>query len=399
MGHSLEKVELHPISVKSIIKGHPWVTKDEFSLKFPARETFLAGIDRRKNTFCVLLNDPTHPQIKARVLKTLTPTTEPILFAKKFFMNIVEEKLEKSYNKNQKLGQERENYYLCFGESDGLPGLFIQKLGPHILIQYYCFTWEKFTMELAKMIRRHVPHIKSIHLQKRSPGETSPVNHLWGESITEFSISEFNIKYHLNFGQNDVGIYTDMAASRKKLRPLLKDSKSTLNLYAYTGAYSLNALTCDDSNVYSVDLSANYLEHLEDNISLNPQLCGNHYSICESVNSAVDEFTKSKKSFDLIISDPPSFSSDGKKKSRAAEYYKTLLPKLIKLTEAGGHIVAFLNTHQINARKFYAEIEKIIEKSEREIEIMDKLILGEDCSSYQAFPEGNYLKGLVLKIK
>jgi len=132
-------------------------------------------------------------------------------------------------------------------------------------------------------------------------------------------------------------------------------------------------------------------------LNLNPDLdATKHQSICSSVEDALKNFDKNEL-FDLIICDPPSSSSDGKKVSRSISAYKELLPKLSSQCGSGGHLVLFLNTHQITRKKFIGDIENIIKERKLPLEIKKRLKMQEDCLSLPGFPEGDYLKGIVLK--
>ena len=71
-----KRAPLHPFSIKALKKGHPWVTKDEYSSKFSKDTPFIIGTDHKQNDVALLINDPAHPQIKARLWSTKTPLPE-----------------------------------------------------------------------------------------------------------------------------------------------------------------------------------------------------------------------------------------------------------------------------------------------------------------------------------
>jgi 23S rRNA (cytosine1962-C5)-methyltransferase len=107
-----------------------------------------------------------------------------------------------------------------------------------------------------------------------------------------------------------------------------------------------------------------------------------------------DSFIKEGKKFDLIICDPPSASSDGKKMTSAIDSYKELVPKISNSLNKGGKAIIFLNTHSITRKSFEDKIKNYI--GDQKISITGALKLSHDCPSLKGFVEGDYLKGLVL---
>jgi 23S rRNA (cytosine1962-C5)-methyltransferase len=211
-------------------------------------------------------------------------------------------------------------------------------------------------------------------------------------------LQEFGTTYKCKINANyDLGLYTDMAPFRKKIGTEFSEKK-VLNLYSYTGAYSLHALRMGASEVVSVDLSQDYLNWLQENLELNPDLDkSKHQSLCLSVDKAIKQFEKQKSQFDWIICDPPSASSDGKKMSNALKNYEGLLPKMINLLNGEkGKIALFLNTHQVSPKKFRTDIEAILEQDQRGFSILSTFKNLEDGQSLPSFPEGHHLKGFVV---
>ena len=134
---------------------------------------------------------------------------------------------------------------------------------------------------------------------------------------------------------------------------------------------------------------------LHQNICLNDFSNKTHLAYQKDVLSTIDQFIKDKISFDFIICDPPSASSDGKRVTSALKNYDELLPKLSKLLNPNGQVVAFLNTHTINWNKFEKQMVSLAQKSK--LKKMRRFNLGEDCRSLKGFQEGDYLKEFCLK--
>ncbi len=374
------KIQLHPQTVKSLNKGHPWVTKDAFSDRFPKDKFIINLYDPDSGKYLgQFLNDPNHPQIKARFWSS----------KKLAFFEVLQAKLEAAIKKREFFASKRENVYLCFGEADGLPGLFIQKLGNILLIQYTAFCWER---ELRFVCRQFEDRFATIFTQKRLPGEKKSPPEIFKGNETSAVIQEDSIKFKLLFNQgHDIGIYTDMASIRENLLDYFQKSKKLLNLFSYTGAFSLMGLRAG-MQVTSVDLSPSYMNWLEENIALNQFDSNLHTSMVTPCEKALKKFEGNEK-FDLIICDPPSFSSDGKKSESAMTFYKKNLPAMTKCLSENGHLIIFLNTHSISREKFRSAVREALPSSK----IIKEIGPSGDCPSLPNLPEGDYLKGIIIK--
>ncbi|RLA62678.1 MAG: hypothetical protein DRQ88_08840 [Epsilonproteobacteria bacterium] len=376
----MDILNLHPATIKSLKNGHPWITKDKYSKHFPDRPVLKIKDAKTGNFLGHFINDPNHPKVKARFWGQ-----EVILFQKELL-----KRLWVALEKRKPILSERENVYLVFGEGDGLPGLFVQVFGDNLLIGYQAFFWQEHLKEIASFFRRKLK-VQNIWVQKRIPGEkkAAPVA-LKGELTPQFTVKEGDLTFNLKFNQgHDVGLYTDMAAIREQLSAYFYNADSILNLFSYTGAFSLMGLK-REKKVTSVDLSKTYMSWLEENIEINNFKNVDHTSI---VGPCAKVINKLDQKFDLIISDPPSFSTDGKKRTSSLDFYKKELKNILGLLNEDGHLIIFLNTHSVSRRKFKNTIQELIGRDK----MIRDIYLSKDCPILKNFPEGDYLKGLIIK--
>lgn len=401
--NKFKRVELHPATIKHISGGHFWVTEDSFTKKFPKNETFLIGVDSKtRRDFGLFIQDQRHKNVKAR------------LFSKELNINFDEElkkRIHEALDKRKKLNllNERENVLLINGEADQLPGLLIMLLKDQVLIQYYALYWDQFESQMISHLKTSLSEIfpnlsiKEYWIQERTFDQKKSIKALNNSALPEFILDEFGVKYKMRINAYyDYGIYTDMSGIRKQILSYITGKKSMLNLFCYTGAYSLYALKNGFTNVKSVDLSSKYLEWLEENIALNsPDWKDKHQSINLPVEKALDKLIKDGEKFDFIFSDPPSSSSDGEKRDNAFTAYEKNLPMMLKLLSQNGVLVAFLNTHQISWNKFEDKLKLIIENSEfkNQVIIGKRFKLCEDYLPSKGFHEGDYLKGFLIEFK
>jgi 23S rRNA (cytosine1962-C5)-methyltransferase len=400
MTKAIPKVNLHPASCKYLKLGHPWITDDSYTKKFPKDAFFLIGVDEKnRQDVALLINDPNHKTVKAR-LWSLDKSEWT-----KDFNTVLGERVKTAIDLRRPLMSERENLFLINGESDGLPGLLVQQLKNELMIQYYAMFWKDQEALLIEFLKSNLPDIKDIWIQERNFDQAKAIrsfNPL--KNSSEFVLKEFGLNYQIKINQHyDFGIYSDMSAIRKNMRPYLQNKKSLLNLFSYTGAFSVFALGMGFENVVSVDLSPKYLAWLEENIALNPQLNkDDHSSLCMPSEKAMDKLISEKMKFEVIVCDPPSASSDGQKISSAIKSYETLLPQMLELLDVEkGQIFAFLNTHTISWTKFEEKLKSIVESSKfkNQVIIGKRFKLSEDCVPLKGFHEGDYLKGFLIEFK
>ncbi len=408
MNKPIPKVNLHPSSCKYLKLGHPWITDDSYTKKFPKAAQFLIGVDEKdKKEIALLINDPQHKTVKARLW-----SLDAADFNNEFnFLQSLQTRLSAAMKKRVDSGlySERENFYLVNGESDQLPGLLIQMLKNEVIIQYYAFYWKALESELITAIKgslkEHYPEIgiTDYWIQERTFDQKNSMRSLSRKESSEFELQEFGRNYKIRINQHyDFGIYSDMSAIRKTMTPFLKDKKSLLNLFSYTGAFSVFALGLGHTNVVSVDLSSKYLAWLEENIALNPEIdAANNHNLCMPCEKALDKLIAEKLMFDVIICDPPSASSDGQKVTAALKSYETLLPKMLKLLHQQGSLFVFLNTHTISWNKFEEKLKQIISETPEgsKLQIGKRFKLAEDCAPLKGFHEGDYLKGFLIDYK
>lgn len=393
---------IHPVSIKLIRQGHPWITADNFSNRFPRQSEFIVATDDRKRPMALLLHDPYHKNVKARVWSTKFPFDREA----QHFTASIQGRLDLAFEKRdlQKELTERENYYLVFGEADQLPGLFILRLKDRVLIQFYTAFWNRYKSIIQTTVQEIYPEIKDENIWFQLRGETRelqklPQNALDQNRRDEFHISEFGLQYLIRLGSSyDHGLYTDMSSIRHSLKKFVTPDSSLLNLFSYTGAFSLWAMKLGAKQVTSVDLSPKYIEWLQQNIALNPELeHTQHEALTMSVDEALVTLKSQDKKFNVIICDPPSSSSDGEKRVSAIKAYKEMIQKMDSVLAPKGKLILFLNTHQVTNQKFEKSLSDYFNELKLNYKIVMRLSLGQDCPTLKGFPEGSYLKGLVLE--
>ena len=238
MNKPIPKVNLHPASCKYLKLGHPWITEDTYTKRFPKDAFFLIGVDEKnRQDVALLINDPLHKTVKARLwsLNKAEWTLD--------FKDVLKTRMKAAIDKRRPLMKERENIFLINGESDELPGLLIQLLKDEVMIQYYALFWKDKEDLVLENLKENLPHLQEIWVQERNFDQAKSIRSINGKESSEFTLNEFGLNYKIKINQHyDFGIYSDMSAIRKNMRPYLEGQKSLLNLFSYTGAFSVYCL-------------------------------------------------------------------------------------------------------------------------------------------------------------
>lgn len=201
-----------------------------------------------------------------------------------------------------------------------------------------------------------------LKLRQRKPGRLGQYQRL-GEDQNKFIVNEGGLKFWVNLSDYlDTGLFLDHRLTRQMIRQESKDKK-VLNLFAYTGSFSVYAAAGGASEVVTVDLSKNYLQWAEENMQLNGFLDKEKYQF---IQADVKQYLKELPAdhFDLIILDPPTFSNSKRMKDflDVQKDHVVLINQCLAAIKKGGHL--FFST---NYRKFILEKDKIRATSIKDI--------------------------------
>jgi 23S rRNA (cytosine1962-C5)-methyltransferase len=391
---------LHPETIKHALRGHPWITKDAISSKWP-KNALLLHATLAPGTVYTYLHDPQHPFCVARLIsKTKLLTINDL---NNQLINLMLSSIKKRID--SKILSKRNHCYLIFGEADGLPGLHVHFLNGRVLIQTQMNFWDQHIKEvigwLSDLFEKNSFAINSFWWQPRSQGQVYAKKFINDNFVTasdHFFIEELHYQLKVDLGSRyDHGIYTDMSGIREYLcnKSQMFEGKSVLNLFSYTGAFSLFSLKLGASYCCSLDSSILYQKILTENMQTNSIDKQSHHELVLDVQSGLTQLQKKKNHFDLIILDPPSSFTSNQKKVQAMQIYPTLLREVEKVASPKAYLLCFLNFHQ----KTRSQFEKMIVSTLPHWSIVEPLGLCADATRLPYFPEGDYLKGVLLKRK
>lgn len=289
------------------------------------------------------------------------------------------------------------------GEGDGIGGLTIDYFDGFYLINWYSEGIYQFKDDVVQSLENLV-EFKGIYEKKRFNTDGKYIDDddfVTGER-GEFPIiakeNDVNFAVYLNDGAM-VGVFLDQRDVRRTIRDKYAHGKNVLNLFSYTGAFSVFAALGGAGKTTSVDLANRSRPKTIEQFSVN----GIDYEAQDIVVMDVFKYfnyvVKKGFKFDLVILDPPSFARSKKHTFSAAKDYKDLLKETIAITEDGGVIVASTNSSAFGMGKFKGFIETAFQEMNGGYEILEEFTLPKDFKTIASFKEGNYLKVVFIKKK
>ncbi len=288
-------------------------------------------------------------------------------------------------------------FRIVHGEGDLLPGLIIDYYNGVAVIQCHNIGMYSSIDLIAKALKNAFGgELKAIYSKS---SDTLPERvitedkYLFGEVETPHRAVENGVFYNIDWktGQK-TGFFIDQRENRKKLAQY-SVNKRILNTFCYSGGFSLSALKKGASEVHSLDSSKRAIHLTEENLKLN-KFSGEHKSI---VADAM-EFIKDIADFDIIILDPPAFAKSRTKRHKAVQGYKRLNAAAIRQIKPGGLIFTFSCSQVVDKELFTNTVIAAAIEVGRNVRIVEQLHQPADHPVNAFHPEGEYLKGLVIRV-
>lgn len=292
---------------------------------------------------------------------------------------------------------------LIHGEADGLPGLIVDRYGSTLCAQFLSAGTEKWKGVIADLL---LAATGLSRLYERSDSGVRTLEGLepvtgWlrGDGETAVVISEHEWKLSLDVAEgHKTGYYLDQRDNRKKFADLVRHygCQSVLNCYSYTGGFSVAALAGGATEVVSVDSSAPALARATAHVELNGFDPARHTALDADVNQTLRDMLKQGRSFDAIILDPPKFAPTAAHAERAARAYKDINRLGLKLLKPGGLLFTFSCSGGVGPELFHKIVAGAGMDAGVDGFIMDRVGASPDHPQTIYFPEGEYLKGLLI---
>ncbi len=291
-------------------------------------------------------------------------------------------------------------YRLVNAEGDNLPGLIIDHYNGNFVIQFHSAgmyrNMESIVVALKRLFKGKIDTIfdkSETTMPFKGPIDTK--NGFIEGTAENTIVSENNLKFHIDWTQGQkTGFFIDQRENRKLLQHYCKN-RNVLNLFCYTGAFSIYALAGEAGMVHSVDSSAKAIGLVNENMTLNFP-AGNHIAYTGDAFRYMEE---TKESYNLIILDPPAFAKHQRTLHNALQGYKRLNQKALEKVQCGGIIFTFSCSQVVSKENFRKSVFAAAANAKRNVRILHQLTQPADHPINIYHPEGEYLKGLVLYVE
>jgi 23S rRNA (cytosine1962-C5)-methyltransferase len=390
---SMNKLILKPGREKSLKRRHPWV--------FSGAVAKLAGDPRPGDTIEIHGSDgeflavaACNPQanIVARVWDWQRRGIDAAFFL---------ERIERAVALRSHLLPKNDTVRLVHAESDGLPGVVIDRYAATVVLQLSsagAMRWRDAIADaVMELVQPHTIYERSDADVLALEGINPSVGVLRGEAPpAQMSVIEAGLVFEVDVSHgHKTGFYLDQRANRVRLRELA-DKREVLDCFAYTGGFTVNALAGGAANVSAIDSSGPALELLKRNVGLNKLRAAE--CIEGDVFQLLRKMRDQARSFDMIVLDPPKFAPTAAHAEKASRAYKDINLLAFKLLRPGGVLFTFSCSGGVSRELFQKIVAGAALDAGVDAQIVEHLSAGADHPVALNFPEGDYLKGLICRV-
>jgi 23S rRNA (cytosine1962-C5)-methyltransferase len=389
-------LRLRPARDKSLKHYHPWIFSGAIANE---GEPFDSGstvdIHSAEGRFLARAAYSPASQIRARVWTFDTrETIDAAFFARRVARAVAA--------RTPFLDARHTGCRLVHGESDGLPGVIVDRYAATLVLQVTSAgaeAWrDAIVAALVEATAATCIYERSDADVRKLEGLPPRVGIVHGTLPDDLTFVEDGLLYGVDVvGGQKTGFYLDQRANRAAIRALAA-GREVLNVFSYTGGFALAAIAGGAAHVLSLDSSADALAGGRANLSRNPDLAPDRAEWREA-----DAFAELRKlrdrgaAFDLIVVDPPKFAPTVAHAERAARAYKDVNLWALKLLRPGGLLATFSCSGGIDAALFGKIVAGAAVDAGAEASVIGRFSAGADHPVALAFPEGDYLKGLLIR--
>lgn len=382
---------------KSLLRHHPWVFSGAVERidGAPQNGDTLPVRDALGN-FIAWAAYNSGSQITARVWSWL----EAEIIDANFFSRRISNAL--ALRHSLKIDRKSSGMRLIHAESDGLPGLVVDQYGDVLVMQIGSVGVDHWRDTIADILQSLC---KPVCIYERSDSDSRMLEGLEirngilrGTLPETVEVNEHGLRFTVDVAAGQkTGFYLDQRDNRELTGTLAQD-KDVLNCFCYTGGFSLYALRGGAKSVLSIDSSPEAVQLAQNNVALNGLDASRAEWRCDDVFIALRKLRDQNKKFDLIILDPPKFAPTAAFAEKAARGYKDINLLGFKLLNPGGLLFTYSCSGGISDELFQKIVAGAALDAGVDAQIIKKLYAAPDHPVLLSFPEGAYLKGLLLRL-
>lgn len=392
----MKKIVLKPGKEESILRHHPWIFSGAIAKLPPDIEEgeFVEVFSSKGEKIAT-----GHYQIGSIAVRILEFGDSEIK------ENFYESRLISSFQLRKALNLIRHDnncYRLVHGEGDFLPGLVVDIYGNTAVMQAHSPAMHFERMKIAEaLVSIPDAHIKNVYYKSDTTlpfkANLDPVNDYIVGKYDGCLALENGLQFNIDWlkGQK-TGFFIDQRENRLLLEKF-SHGRDVLNMFCYTGGFSVYALRGDANRVVSVDSSSKAIELTEANVNMNFPDNKRHIALAQDAFKYLDSIEKDE--FDLIILDPPAFAKHRNALKNGLIGYRKLNLKAFEKIRKGGIIFTFSCSQVVTKEMFRLAVFTAASQSGRKVRILHQLTQPADHPVDISHPEGEYLKGLVLYVE
>lgn len=380
---------------KSLLRRHPWIFSGAVDrLVGDAAPGATVRVLGHSGEFLALAAWSPASQIRLRVLSFDESTTiDAGFFA---------ERLERAIDFRRELGLlDAGACRLVFSESDGLPGLVVDRYGDYLVCQFLSAgieAWRDVVVaHLERLLAPRGIYERSDATVRRKEGLAASSGQIWGEAPPaqiEIEIDGLILPIDLAHGQK-TGAYLDQRSNRLCVARYAR-GRRVLDAYAYTGAFGLHCLRAGAVEATFVDSSSTALESLRAAADVN-DLAARCHCVRGDVAETLRAFREAGARFDLIVLDPPKFVQTAAQLIKGCRAYKDINRIAFEILSPGGILASFSCSGHVDAALLQKLVAEAAQEAGRDARILERLGQPPDHPVALNFPESGYLNGLILR--
>ncbi len=386
---------LKPKGALPVCKGHPWVFRDSVERTSAGPEpgdTAVLYDVRGKTWIGAGICDPqSNVCVKVLAFRKSDPVVGEELF---------ERKIAESMNLRRPLIPAGTNAFRVInGESDGFPGMAADFYGGPLVIKFYSAAWFPHIGEVKDAFRKVMPEVTGFVIRfSREIADSAPDCGNPSEASVVFSENGLRFRADLLRGQK-TGFFLDQRDNRARTGKI-SAGKTVLNVFSYSGGFSLYAARGGAGCVTSIDADGHALELLAENFALNSRIPA--VAACPHEELRGDAFDLMRglaakgRRFGIVVVDPPSFAKSAAETQTALHTYSRLAALAVKLAEPGGTLVFASCSSRVGADELFETVKRAASASGRPLREIERTAHAFDHPA--KFPESHYLKCLFASV-
>ena len=383
------EVSLVPGRDFSVQRGHPWIFSG--AIKKDPKSPREGELVRVLSSSGRVLGIGLYSSRGSIAVKMLSFSDEPINldFWKKRVTSAVDRRRSIGLLSNS----ETSAYRLINAEGDSVPGLIVDFYTDTAVLQFQNPALENFAGEISTALVETIePRVRRVFL-KSNDQENNPSRYLWGEAgVGEMKENGYKFVVDWERGQK-TGFFLDQRENRRLLGSFCRD-KRVLNAFCYTGGFSIYALGGGATSVVSLDSSKPALQLLEKNIESNfPS--ATHETVSEDFFKYMQQLSSQ---FEVIVLDPPAFAKDRRAVKSGIKGYRSINEAAFRALPKGGVLFTFSCSQLVSREDFRNVVAESAAAAGRPARVLHQLFQAPCHPVHLSHPEGEYLKGLVVRV-